>query len=104
MAYNKNAPTGCADSNDLHIKSFASGIASGTISRKRGNRVLSSKYPLQCLFCKPKDCTLSKGVCMYPIYYRPVPEGYYNLNISETVKTVFEENILTGIACLVLIS
>jgi hypothetical protein len=27
MAYNKKAPTGCTDSNNLHIKSFANGIA-----------------------------------------------------------------------------
>ena len=27
MAYNKKALTGCGDSNDLHIKSFTSGIA-----------------------------------------------------------------------------
>lgn len=27
MAYNKNAPTECTVSNNLHIKSFASGIA-----------------------------------------------------------------------------
>ena len=27
MAYNKKAPTGCTDSSNLHIKTFANGIA-----------------------------------------------------------------------------
>jgi hypothetical protein len=42
MAYNKNAPTGCADYNNLHIKSFASGItnmfACGVVPIKQDTR------------------------------------------------------------------
>ena len=64
--------------------------------------MLSFKYPLPCPFCKPKDCALSKGRCMYPIYYRPVPEAF-NINVSETIINAFGQNILTGICSLILV-
>ena len=70
---------------------------------KMSNSILSFRYPLICPFCRSKDCTLSKGRCMYPIYYRPVPEAY-NINISETIKSIFGENVLTGVCSLILIS
>ena len=51
------------------------------------NGAYAFRLPMTCPFCLPKDCRLPKGECVYPAFYRQVPETY-NINVLKTLNDV----------------
>ncbi len=54
----------------------------------RSNSAYAFRLPMICPFCLPKDCRLPKGECVYPAFYRQVPETY-NINVLKTLDNAF---------------
>lgn len=68
----------------------------------KNNSAYAFRYPMSCPHCPPKNCTLAKGKCMFPAYYRPVHETY-SINLSDTFKNVLGEDGLSGMSALILV-
>ncbi len=60
------------------------------------------RFPIICPFCKPVDCTLKKGHCVFNSYYRPLHETY-NINITNTLENIFQDCSVSQIYSLILV-
>lgn len=66
------------------------------------NYAIAFKFPMTCPFCRPKDCTLSAGKCMFPSHYRLLHEEF-SINMKETLSKVFGDAMPTGIISIILV-
>lgn len=81
------------DTNNLEAKRKWNGLIKieSELAKEYGNAICF-KFPITCPFCKPQNCSLKKGYCMLPIYYRSLHETY-NINITKTIEKKFGEFI-----------
>ena len=68
---------------------------------KNANEVVGFRLPMTCPLCPPHGCTIPRGKCMFPAYYRPTHESC-NINMTRTLEQSFGPDYPKGIYALIL--